>query len=67
MLEERDWAGHGPQRGGSAIEEEEEEEEEETLCGPKTALSLLKVMICFFYPLIFSSLHPHLQQLAVMY
>jgi hypothetical protein len=30
----RDRAGHGPQKGGSAIEEEEEEEEEIS-CGPK--------------------------------
>jgi hypothetical protein len=35
ILEERDRAGHGPQKGGSAIEDEEEEEEEEISCGPK--------------------------------
>jgi hypothetical protein len=39
LLEERDRAGHGPQRDGSAIEEEveeeEEEEEKETSCGPR--------------------------------
>jgi hypothetical protein len=34
MLEERDRAGHAPQRGGSAIVAEEEEEEK-TSCGPK--------------------------------
>jgi len=34
VLEERDRAGHGPERGGNA-KEEEEEEEEETSCRPQ--------------------------------